>query len=279
MRRWFGSIVVALAVSVGGCAEQSALEDITEGSDDVVSAAQLAGSYSDGKGRLATLSLLQVRSEGRTTNQYEAERIVQCARPPCPTVTVKGKWFTRDGVLTFFPDGGGSETFRTTLLDRTLSLFDGNGVLVTQLTRQLPSPEGIAASLAKHGVPQMRTEIDDNEVNAQARRPGVEVAFREAFDLALELFLTDESALLANALHFEEDLRDECGMKADLVRCLANAPRTSVSLMPRGETAPFGESPDEAWVITFFVDDFTDHGYFAIVPQKRDQAPHIYAFN
>jgi hypothetical protein len=279
MKRWLSSIVIVVAAAIGGCGSDGSLDPIGEGNADVVSAQKLAGVYKDGEGQLSALNLAQVEVEGRKTNRYEAERIVQCVRAPCPTVTIKGKWFARDDTMTLYPDSGFRETYRVKLEGRKLALFDADDVLVAELTRQIPAPAGIQEILARHGVPEMRSEIDGNELDAQERAPGLEVKFSEAFDAAVKLFLTEESGLAGNAFEFEDELREECGDNADLVRCLANSPRTSVSLMKRDETAPDGESPRSAWVITFFVDDFTDHGYYAIVPKKRGEAPYVYAFN
>lgn len=45
------------------------------------------------------------------------------------------------------------------------------------------------------------------------------------------------------------------------------------------DSAPQGEDPKDAWVFAFFVGDFTDHGYSAVIDKKGQQAPYVYAFN
>ncbi len=280
MKRFLGWAAICLSLVLVGCSEGgSGIDPVEEGTAEVSAASKLVGSYKEGKGKLSSLTLAQPEVEGRKTNRYELEQFVQCVRAPCPTLTVKGKWFARGETITFYPDHGARETYRVALEGRTLSLADDDEVVVAELVRQIPAPTGIVETLAKYRVPEMRSEIDGNEVDAQERGRGIEVKFAEAFDTGVRLFLTQESGLAGTALEFEDDLREQCGDQTDLVRCLANSPRTSVSLMALRESAPGGESPRDAWILTFFVDDFTDHGYYAVVPKRRGEEPFVYAFN
>ena len=276
------SLAVAASPLVSGCSGSADLEDlapIDEATDDVVSVSKLLGSYSEGRGLYASISFTQTKVSGKKQNRFEAKRIVQCVTAPCPAVDVSGRWYTRSGTLSLYPEGGSTETYKTKLVDRTLTLSNKSGLEIAKLTKAIPAPTDVPAILAKHGVPKMRVEIDPNEVTNQASATGVTTKFAAALDKSLGLFLTEASALKGTANEFADDLQSECG-STDLVRCLANAPRTSVRLLGLSDdTAPHGESAAASWVFVFFVDDFTDHAYFAVVPKKGNEAAYVYAFN
>jgi hypothetical protein len=283
-RRSFGPLVVLMSLlpAAAGCAADTADEiaAIDESTADVVSVSKLIGRYESGTGRFASLTFSQVAEGGRRSNRYEGKQIVQCTRAPCPTTAVSGKWFAAGSSLTLYPTNQPRESYKATLSGTSLLLEDAAGTDIAELTKVIPAAGGIAEALAKHGVPNMTSEIDEAEADKQGAAPGVVVSFADALDKALEMFLTDESALRGNVAEFEDDLREECGAAADLVLCLANAPRTTIRLMTlEGDTAPWGDDPKEAWVFEFFVDDFTDHGYYAVIPKNGDAGAHVYAFN
>ena len=279
------AVMLSSPMLAAGCAADTSDDEIPaidESTEDVVSASKLVGEYGEGRGRFASMALRQLTEGGRRTNRFEAQQIVQCVQAPCPTVAVSGKWFARSGSLTLYPEGQPRETYKVTLDGRKLSFTDARGVRVAELERRIPAPGGVTEALARHGVPRMKAEIEEVEVAAQEGAQGVEVKFPEAFDQALELFLSDtEGGLPSTVAEFEDDLREECGQGADLVRCLANSPSTSVRLQKRSDdTAPYGEGAEASWVIVFSLSHFTDHGYFAVVPKKHGgEAPYVYAFN
>ncbi|MDF2695658.1 MAG: hypothetical protein K0S65_4041 [Labilithrix sp.] len=278
----FAALSFASVPFFAGCAADASDEEVApvdEATDDVVSVSKLLGQYIEGQGRYASLSLSQVTENGRRTNRYEGKQIVQCTRAPCPTVAVHGKWFASKTSLTLYPEGQPRESYKAALDGTKLTLTNAQGVHIAELTKAVPAPNGVGAALQKHGVPNMRVEIDAAEIAKQASAPGVTVSFDAAIDQALELFLTDQGALRGTTDEFADDLQEECGANTDLVLCLANAPRTYIRLQKlEDETAPGGESANEAWVFVFFVEDFTDHGYFAVI-DKKGQGAHVYAFN
>jgi hypothetical protein len=275
------SVVSLAALSgCGGAGDDPELSPVEESQDELQTAAKLVGDYTEGRGRYASLSLLQVSERGRKVNKFEAEQIVQCVRAPCPTMKLAGKWFARGSDLTLYPEGRDRMTFRVKLDEGKLTLKDARGVDVAELTKAVPAPSGVEEILSRHRVPNMKVQIDQAEVDAQQRASGVMVKFKDALDKAVELFLTDEQGLKGNIQGMEDDVREQCSGQRDLVRCIANDPQTSVSLLKRSdESAPQGETAADGWVIVFFTSSFTDHGYYAVISKSQAGEASIYNFN
>lgn len=284
IHRWL--FPVAAAVLAVACSSSSASEDldpVDEATADVVSASKLVGEYHQGRGRFATLSLQRNRENGRLVNRFEAQRFLQCAETTCPTVTVKGRWFARGSSFSLYPENEPRETYRASLAqeDEKLTLSNAQGVKIVELVRKPVLSAEIEQILAEKGIPKMTVDISAPDLAAQSATPGVEVPFGEAFRTSIDLFLHDEAALSSTVAEFEDEVREHCGAEVDLVLCIANSPDSSVYLHKIGdETAPDGESAEDAWVFSFFAGNLTDHGYFAIVPKKRSGGgAYIYAFN
>lgn len=278
---WFITLSLGTTPFLAGCAvdEASEIVAVDEGTADLSAASKLLGEYGSGRGRYASLSLTQETVNGKRVNRFAAKQIVQCVKAPCPTLDVGGKWFAKDSTLTLYPTDAPRESYKFSQTGEKLTLKDAKGVAIAALEKVVPAAPNVASALKKHGVPNMSVEIDSAEVAKQSFAPGVKVKFDSALDKALDLFLTSDEALRGNVGEFEDDLKEECGAKADLVLCLANDSRTSIRLAKLGEdSAPYGETANEDWVFVFFVDDFTDHGYYAIVP-KDGGAASVYAFN
>ncbi len=275
------SLVSLAALSgCGGAGEDSELAPVEESQDELQTASKLVGDYTDGRGRYASLSLLQVSERGRKVNKFDAEQIVQCVRAPCPTIKLAGKWFARGSDLTLYPEGRDRMTFRVKLDEGKLTLKDSRGVDVAELTKAVPAPPGVEDILSRHRVPNMSVKIDQAEVDAQQRASGVTVKFKDALDKAVELFLTDREGLKGVLEGMEDDARSQCSGQTDLVRCIANSNETSVSLLKRSdESAPQGETAADGWVIVFFTGGFTDHGYYAVISKTQAGEGSIYNFN
>jgi hypothetical protein len=282
----FRTVLISSALVVGGsfaagCAAdtEEELSPVDEASADLVSVNKLLGRFEEGRGRYASLVFSQKLEAGRKVNRFEGKQVVQCVTAPCPQVDVSGKWFARSSTLSLYPENGPRETFKANIVENKLTLDNAQGVRVGELTKAIPAPNDVATALNKHGVPNMKVEIEQAEVALQASKPGVTVSFADAVDKAIELFLTEEDGLRGTTGEFAEDLAEECGGNTDLVRCLANAPRTSIRLQKlTDETAPYGDDAKDAWVFVFYVDDFTDHGYFSVIA-KDGSGSYAYSFN
>ncbi len=280
------SIALCAALALGsslvtGCAADTTDEiaAVDEATADLSSVSKLLGQYAEGSGRYASLSLTQVTENGKRVNRYVGKQVVQCVRAPCPQVDVGGRWFASASSLTLYPNGQPRESYKVKLEGTKLTLSNAQGVSIAELNKVVAAPPEIASALQRHGVPNMKVDIDPAEIAAQAAEAGELMPFATALDSALEMFLTDDAALKGTTQEFADSLTEECGSNTDLVRCLANSPRTKIHLMTRAsDGAPEGESVSDAWIFEFFVDDFTDHGYYAIVP-KTDDMPYVYAFN
>jgi hypothetical protein len=279
----FASLSI-VAVPLSGCSagsEESSLTPVAEGTDDITAASKLVGDYEDGRGRFASLNLQQIGEAGKPANVFTSEVIVQCVMAPCPTLTVKGKWFASSDVLTLYPEGRERETYRAVLDGQTLTLSDDAGLAIARLVKARAVNPVIAEVLSKYGVPKMTSTIVASEIDRQAAEEGVTKPFAEAFDEAVKMFLEDEMGLSGMIGGLEDGVPEECGedlTKATL--CMANRADTHVNLMPLdGTTPPEGESARAAWIIEFSVGSFTDHGYYAIIDKRGAQGSYMYSFN
>ena len=288
--KWTGWVLLGAALNVLACtvSSEDAGDDVaavTPAEDDFTSASKLVGRYRNGRGVFAALDLEQVEVDGKRKNQFRANRVEQCASSSCPSVDVRGSWYARSGRITFYFEDGDQLSATVSLRDGVLQLKNARGTVIAKLDKALVAEPNIGEVLARYGVPEMTVEISPKDIAAHET---TKISFDQAFDKAVDLFVNDEEGGLheTTSEHDLDELGEFCASgsaatRAEGVLCLANRSTTSVHLLPPDdeETPPYGESPSDYWIFNFYVADFTDHGYFAVIAKDGSEESYIYAFN
>lgn len=271
-------LVLSLAAApfAGGCAAPTEEDVPVEAATADLASADLLGSYTKAEGRFASLVLSKQWVDGRRVNKYEGTDLYLCgSQQDCAGKAVRGQWSARAGKLTLRSDDGGPEEFSFSLLGRSLRLVDSIGEAAT-LTKTVASDHGLRDALKRAGVREMSVEIDTDEVSMQASAPGVLVSFSEAVGNALDVFLDGPDGLAG--ITKRANATGPCASDpSGYVRCIANTPHASISLLELGDVAPGGEHTNDTWVFAFVVDGFSNQTYYVVVDKKAARAPFLYA--
>ncbi|MFO0665770.1 MAG: hypothetical protein U0174_17575 [Polyangiaceae bacterium] len=272
-----------------GCAGAAEEDDPFPTSEDEIQQSvgeKLAGVYANGEGALTELTLERKKVNGRYSYDFTAKQRVMCVRAPCPALSIKGKWFANKTVLSLDVTGPSRLEYRYKLTANDLSLRDKEGNELARLKKQLPSNNPIAKALKDFGISKAQVDIPDADVKAQEALSGNRVKFEPAFRAALQSFLNDddggESPLgLINDLD-ADDLPEGCGnlsSKKQRLVCLVNSPDTEIGILKIGQSAEQGETVKENWIFTMSLPQLSDHGHWAIVDRKGQEATYNYGFN
>ena len=271
-----------------GCAGAAEDDEPLPTSEDEIQASvgeKLAGVYTDGEGALSELTLTRAKVNGRYTYDFTAKQRVMCVRAPCPALSLKGKWFANKTVLSLAPTRGTRLEYRYKLTATELSLRDKQGNELANLNKRPAAGTPIAKALTDFGISKARVEISDADIKAQEALSGNRVKFEPALRAALQSFLNDdggESPLDIIANFEREDMPDGCGTlsteKKRLV-CLVNSSETTIGMLKIGSSAEQGEAVKDYWIFTMSLPQLSDHGHWAIVDRKGQEATYNYGFN
>ena len=140
------------------------------------------------------------------------------------------------------------------------------------------------------GLSELTNAIDLSEVEAQAEAFPGSVGFMSALEQAMTSFLSDDDDLesplgvasfVAEVTWEPDNPEGQTFEEATLAVLIDHLNRSSasISLVPIGQTAEYGESVTDNWVFFLTIDELSDHLYWAIVDRQGVSATYNYGFN
>jgi hypothetical protein len=283
--RWLAALTVGAFAEIGvACSSGSPAGDAGELDSDpqaLSAARQISGSY-EGRGEIVALTLEQTPDHGTVKNTFKATRVVQCVRAPCPEQPLEGRWFARSPTLKLYA-AGTTLSYRYSLDDGKLVLKDAAGHVLSELDKRPPVSAGITDALARHGVSRMKVTIPADEIAKQTRYGG-SVDFDKAIDEALTDFLENDSDP-ESPLGLIDQLEDDDACKKSTakasVKCLLDSPDAELTLVTESTAADLPETIDvrKNWVLSLYLQNFTDHGHWAVVDRSGHEPTYDFNFN
>lgn len=148
--------------------------------------------------------------------------------------------------------------------------------------------EQMLARVAREaGLPTLPLIISEAEVKAQLARYGGAPNFEQAFRTALTTILTNGEDIESPLSLFREEFSSDPDIAGTLKGYL-NRPTARLALIRMADfdedTQQFippehGETLEDGWAFGLHIGDFSDHGYWAIVPRPSPSTGYIYGFN
>ena len=155
----------------------------------------------------------------------------------------------------------------------------------------VPAPETFEQMLARvageAGLSTLPLIITEAEVKAQLARYGGSTNFEQAFRTALTTILTNGEDIESPLALFREEYPNDPNvagtLKGYLNRSTARLALIRIADFDEDTQQFFppehGETLEDGWAFSLYIGDFSDHGYWAIIPRPNPSTGYIYGFN